>query len=264
MVFFEAPHRTEAALAAMAEAFGADRAGAVCRELTKTHEEVRRGRSPSSWPGPTRGSAARSRSWSPGPRPAAATRQRSGRACGRRWPSWRPRHARARRRSSRSRGWPACPSARSTTWSTPMSRGSTAYRRDGLTFDVSDQGPLDGDPVVLLHGFPERAASWRPVRRPAPRGTGCAPSPPTSAATRRAPGRGSGAVVPAPGAGRPTSRPWSTSSGARSTSSGTTGARSPRGAWPPADPTWSAVLTARLGAAPGGVPDGLVARSQLR
>jgi 16S rRNA (cytidine1402-2'-O)-methyltransferase len=43
MVFFEAPHRTEAALAAMAEALGGDRAAAVCRELTKTHEEVRRG-----------------------------------------------------------------------------------------------------------------------------------------------------------------------------------------------------------------------------
>jgi len=43
MVFFEAPHRTEAALRAMAEAWGDDRAAAVCRELTKTHEEVRRG-----------------------------------------------------------------------------------------------------------------------------------------------------------------------------------------------------------------------------
>ena len=43
MVFFEAPHRTAAALAAMAEAFGADRPAAVCRELTKTHEEVARG-----------------------------------------------------------------------------------------------------------------------------------------------------------------------------------------------------------------------------
>jgi 16S rRNA (cytidine1402-2'-O)-methyltransferase len=43
MVFFEAPHRTETALTAMAEALGADRAAAVCRELTKTHEEVRRG-----------------------------------------------------------------------------------------------------------------------------------------------------------------------------------------------------------------------------
>ena len=42
MVFFEAPHRTAASLSAMADAFGADRRGAVCRELTKTHEEVRR------------------------------------------------------------------------------------------------------------------------------------------------------------------------------------------------------------------------------
>lgn len=43
LVFFEAPHRTAAALEALAEAFGADRPAAVCRELTKTHEEVRRG-----------------------------------------------------------------------------------------------------------------------------------------------------------------------------------------------------------------------------
>jgi len=43
MVFFEAPHRTETALRAMAEAWGDDRPAAVCRELTKTHEEVRRG-----------------------------------------------------------------------------------------------------------------------------------------------------------------------------------------------------------------------------
>ncbi len=43
MVFFEAPHRTAAALVAMAQAWGGDRAAAVCRELTKTHEEVRRG-----------------------------------------------------------------------------------------------------------------------------------------------------------------------------------------------------------------------------
>ncbi len=43
MVFFEAPHRTESALAALAESFGPERHGAVCRELTKIHEEVRRG-----------------------------------------------------------------------------------------------------------------------------------------------------------------------------------------------------------------------------
>jgi 16S rRNA (cytidine1402-2'-O)-methyltransferase len=42
MVFFEAPHRTATALTAMAGAFGAERRAAVCRELTKTHEEVRR------------------------------------------------------------------------------------------------------------------------------------------------------------------------------------------------------------------------------
>ena len=43
MVFFEAPHRLAATLAAMAETFGADRRAALCRELTKTYEEVRRG-----------------------------------------------------------------------------------------------------------------------------------------------------------------------------------------------------------------------------
>ena len=43
MVFFEAPHRTAETLAAMVEAFGPDRRAAVCRELTKTYEEIRRG-----------------------------------------------------------------------------------------------------------------------------------------------------------------------------------------------------------------------------
>jgi 16S rRNA (cytidine1402-2'-O)-methyltransferase len=43
MVFFEAPHRIDTSLAAMADAFGPDRPAAVCRELTKTYEEFRRG-----------------------------------------------------------------------------------------------------------------------------------------------------------------------------------------------------------------------------
>jgi pimeloyl-ACP methyl ester carboxylesterase len=36
----------------------------------------------------------------------------------------------------------------------------TSFTHEGLTFDVRDEGPLDGTPVVLLHGFPERASSW--------------------------------------------------------------------------------------------------------
>lgn len=43
MVFFASPHRLAADLAAMAETIGAARAAAVCRELTKRYEEVRRG-----------------------------------------------------------------------------------------------------------------------------------------------------------------------------------------------------------------------------
>jgi 16S rRNA (cytidine1402-2'-O)-methyltransferase len=43
MIFFESPHRAAATLSAMAVAFGADRGAAVCRELTKTYEEIRRG-----------------------------------------------------------------------------------------------------------------------------------------------------------------------------------------------------------------------------
>ena len=43
MVFFEAPHRLEAMLRALRERFGPERRVAVCRELTKTYEEVIRG-----------------------------------------------------------------------------------------------------------------------------------------------------------------------------------------------------------------------------
>ena len=43
LIFFESPRRLAATLAALAGAFGAARRAVVCRELTKTHEEVRRG-----------------------------------------------------------------------------------------------------------------------------------------------------------------------------------------------------------------------------
>lgn len=42
LVFFESTHRIEAALRDLASAFGPGRAAALCRELTKTYEEVRR------------------------------------------------------------------------------------------------------------------------------------------------------------------------------------------------------------------------------
>jgi pimeloyl-ACP methyl ester carboxylesterase len=34
------------------------------------------------------------------------------------------------------------------------------FARDGLTFDVRDDGPDDGEPVVLLHGFPQDGRAW--------------------------------------------------------------------------------------------------------
>lgn len=43
VVLFEAPHRLADSLADMVAVLGPDRAAVVCRELTKTHEEVRRG-----------------------------------------------------------------------------------------------------------------------------------------------------------------------------------------------------------------------------
>jgi pimeloyl-ACP methyl ester carboxylesterase len=37
------------------------------------------------------------------------------------------------------------------------------FTRNGLTFDVLDAGPPDGEPVVLLHGFPQDATAWNRV-----------------------------------------------------------------------------------------------------
>jgi 16S rRNA (cytidine1402-2'-O)-methyltransferase len=43
LIFFESPHRIAEALADARDVLGADRLAAVCRELTKMHEEIRRG-----------------------------------------------------------------------------------------------------------------------------------------------------------------------------------------------------------------------------
>lgn len=37
------------------------------------------------------------------------------------------------------------------------------FTHHGLTFDVRDDGPADGPPVVLLHGFPQDSRSWGSV-----------------------------------------------------------------------------------------------------
>ena len=59
-----------------------------------------------------------------------------------------------------------------------------SFQRDGLTFDVRDGGPVDGEPVVLLHGFPQDSAAWNHVaptlhqaglRTLAPDQRGCSP-----------------------------------------------------------------------------------------
>lgn len=39
-------------------------------------------------------------------------------------------------------------------------RRLTSYTHDGLVFDVVDDGPADGTPIVLLHGFPQNARQW--------------------------------------------------------------------------------------------------------
>ena len=39
----------------------------------------------------------------------------------------------------------------------------TTFTRDGLVFNVDDTGPLDGPPVVLLHGFPTDRTSWQGI-----------------------------------------------------------------------------------------------------
>ncbi len=36
----------------------------------------------------------------------------------------------------------------------------TSYSNDGFTFDVLDSGPIGGEIIVCLHGFPQPASSW--------------------------------------------------------------------------------------------------------
>ncbi|MGU3585525.1 alpha/beta fold hydrolase [Rhodococcus sp. C26F] len=44
-----------------------------------------------------------------------------------------------------------------------MGERITTVERDGLRFDIRDDGPIDGEPIVLLHGFPQDSRSWEAV-----------------------------------------------------------------------------------------------------
>ena len=45
----------------------------------------------------------------------------------------------------------------------PMPERILEFTNDGFTFGVTDEGPLDGEAVVLLHGFPQTSKSWDAV-----------------------------------------------------------------------------------------------------
>ncbi|MEJ1230469.1 MAG: SAM-dependent methyltransferase [Galbitalea sp.] len=76
MVFFESPNRLPAALADLVAALGPDRRVVVCRELTKLHEEVKRGTAAELPPTSPTVPAARSASSWPVPRPPPWTLRR--------------------------------------------------------------------------------------------------------------------------------------------------------------------------------------------
>lgn len=44
-----------------------------------------------------------------------------------------------------------------------MSEPLIEFHHDGLRFDVIDAGPQDGEVIIALHGFPQRATSWSTV-----------------------------------------------------------------------------------------------------
>ena len=122
-----------------------------------------------------------------------------------------------------------------------LTSGSASVERDGLMFDVLDEGPLDGEPVVLLHGFPERSDLLAPRRAAPARAPATGPSRWTSAATRRAPGPKRRRDYRHAGPRRGRRRADRRDRRAACTWSATTGARP--SAWTvamPATPTWCA------------------------
>ncbi|UFS60591.1 alpha/beta fold hydrolase [Subtercola endophyticus] len=37
------------------------------------------------------------------------------------------------------------------------------FENEGLTFSVADTGPIDGEVIILLHGFPQTGEAWEPT-----------------------------------------------------------------------------------------------------
>ena len=99
-----------------------------------------------------------------------------------------------------------------------------------LTFDVRVDGPEDGRPVLLLHGFPETSRVVGGGDPAARRGRAAHATPPTSSATPPAPGPDEVGAYSTPNLAQVTARPDDGAGRPASpTSSGTTGA--PTSAW---------------------------------
>lgn len=164
LVYFEAPHRLDDTLAAMAEIFGADRRAAVCRELTKTYEEVKRGPLGELVPWAAEGCAARSPSWSRGPRRAGRRIWTPTSWCAGCRSARRPGSA-ARKPLPRSPRTSDCPSGRSSTrWSrrrTPPRAPRRAPRRTRRGIDAPHRAKSDSSEGKWLTGkVKRRSAHW--------------------------------------------------------------------------------------------------------
>ena len=110
----------------------------------------------------------------------------------------------------------------------------TTWNHDGLTFDVRDSGPLDGPPVLCLHGFPQDGTAYDEVARRRRPATRAGPGP--ARLLRR--GRPAGSEQYGLRHLTPTrSRCWTRPAWIARSSSATTGAGRSPGRWPRGTPT---------------------------